>query len=80
LLQALEVIPAMRTTLATKCRLPLLHIIGNNIEDFSRLFQLLHASLNDDLSCDSIIKHGFDQRLDELCDLALHSDQKILEL
>lgn len=80
LMQAFEVIPELRASLTAKSQFPLMHVITSHIEDFSSLFQILQASLNTDSSCDSTIKRGFDQRLDELRDLALHSDQKILEL
>jgi DNA mismatch repair protein MutS len=80
LAQALEVLPQLKDALSRKHTLVLLQVIVQHIGDFELLYSLLHAALNTDSSKEWLIKPGFDQHLDALRELALHSDEKILEL
>ncbi len=81
LMRALEIVPQIRNLLvAHKKNSDLLHVIGKHLGDFSRLLNVLIASLNDDATKDWLIKQGFDQQLDQLRELGQQGNQKIIEL
>ena len=77
--RVLSHLPAIYQTLTAVNRGTLLHAITSSFADFSTLYQLLYAALNDDSSKDWIIKQGFDQELDYIRDLALGATQKIMD-
>jgi len=77
---ALSHVPALRQLLQTHGQNSLLTPIATSLHNFSVLVDLLKAAFNDDSNQDLIIKRGFDQRLDELCDLIEHGTQQFIAL
>ena len=80
LMRALFVLPALSKLLRNAQQIMLLNVIAERLGDFTALYKLLSTSLNDDLSCDWLIKTGFDNKLDHLRELAGNSNTKILDL
>ncbi|MBT4855891.1 DNA mismatch repair protein MutS [bacterium] len=79
LMRVLEVLPAIKTILSS-VELPLMKKLCDRLGEYHTLHQLLVASINDDRSHEWLIKKGFDQQLDQLRDLLMHGNDKILEL
>jgi len=80
LTKAFEIIPEVKQLLANHDDIVLLRVIISYMGDFTKIYQLLLAAINDDTSKDWIIKTGFNQKLDELRELVFNSNTKILEL
>ncbi|MDP3889151.1 MAG: DNA mismatch repair protein MutS [bacterium] len=80
LMRALAVIPDIRVVLHTYTDRALLAVIYQHLDEFALLYQLLHASLNDDPSHDWLIRKGFDAQLDYQRELVTNSNEKIVHL
>jgi DNA mismatch repair protein MutS len=80
LMQALIVVPHVKTILIPHQHLVVIRVILDHIGDFAVLCELLEASLHTTSAQTGLIKQGFDQQLDHLRELAHNSDQKILML
>lgn len=80
LARSLELMPELVNQLDLLSTSTLLQNARAQCADFSNVYALLTAALNDDETKEWIIKSGFDKQLDEIRDLVEHAQQKILEL
>ncbi len=80
LLRALGLVPEIIDTLKQDTQNQGLSYFVSGIQNFSALYSLLCNALNDDTTKDWFIKKRFNQQLDELRDLVMHSNEKILAL
>lgn len=76
----LKAVPEIKQLLQEPNHLGLFIVMGAHIADFSWLTALLENAINTDSSKEWIIKKGFDEQLDNLRDLVLNSNKKIIEL
>ncbi|MBP6892650.1 DNA mismatch repair protein MutS [Candidatus Babeliales bacterium] len=77
--QILKSVPFLKNLLLAQS-IDYLQSIGQSLQDFSQLQQLLSSACNDDAQNECIIKQGFDNNLDGMRDLVNNASQKILEL
>ncbi len=77
---ALQHLTNIRQLLYKYTQLPLSAVIVQHMGDFEPLLQLLQVALDDQAGNGQIIKKGFDVTLDQVRELAQHSDQAILAL
>lgn len=76
---SLKIVPEIKALLQSDLQTNLSHAIQEKITDFSRLQQLLEASLCDPCE-NTIIKNGFDLQLDHLRHLVSGGQQEVLKL
>lgn len=80
LTQALYVLPKLKEVLMDGLHYPLIHMFLSYCDSFITLHKLLHTALDDELGNDTLIKKGFDQKLDQIRELVSNSNQAILSL
>jgi DNA mismatch repair protein MutS len=76
----LLIIPQLKTIIFEHKNIVLMKIIADHLGEFEKLSDLLLRALHDEPSADTIIKQGFDEKLDHMRALVNNSNEKISSL
>jgi DNA mismatch repair protein MutS len=80
LTRMLSIIPQLKQTILAHKDIMLMRIIADNLGEFNSLSDLLARALHDEPTAETIIKQGFDDRLDQMRVLVNNSNERIMEL
>jgi DNA mismatch repair protein MutS len=76
----LSLVPQLKDLLSAHKNIILLRIIADNLGEFNALSDLLQNALHEEPTPELIIKHGFDEKLDQMRVLVNSSNERIMEL
>ncbi len=80
LLRMLGAVPQLKTIILEHKNIVLMKIIADHLGEFEKLSDLLMRALHDEPLVDTIIKQGFDEKLDHMRVLVNNSNEKISSL